>query len=99
MAAMSRRKEFTMKGNRRDHIKNPERFVNIDLLDDVLNLTGLPDLAIGEEMVSLPRGDYDALVQRSAIYDAICRLLTKERYISDDVLRSLLNVPKAVEEE
>jgi len=98
---MSRRKEFIMKGNRRDHIKNPdpERFVDIDLLDDVLNLTGLTDLALGEEMVSLPRSDYDVLVQRSAIYDAICRILSKDRYISDDVLRNLLNVPKAVAEE
>lgn len=95
---MSRGKEIIMKDKRNNRTKNPnpDRF-DIELLDDVLNLAGLTDLALGEEMVSLPRSDYDVLVQRSAIYDAICRMLTKDKYISDDVLRSLLNVSEVAE--
>ena len=67
------------------------------VIEDVLEipgLTGMLEELPDDETVTIPRYEYDMLVRHNAIYDALWRMLMNGTFISDELLKSLLDVPK-----
>ena len=66
-------------------------------IEDVLEspgLTGLLEELPDDETVTIPRYEYNMLVRHHAIYDALWRMLMNNVYISNELLKSLLDVPE-----
>ncbi len=81
--------------DRKMHDNRPSRRLDF-VIEDVLEngLTDLLEELPDDETVTIPRYEYDMLVRHNAIYDALWRMLMNGTFISDELLKSLLDVPK-----
>lgn len=98
---MSRRKENTMKDNRkgkRHHQNNSMSIldeIKFDLITDGINASDLNPIT---EYVTLHRYEYDCLVGKVAVYDLLRDMIARCEYISADSLRGLLGIAKRKEQ-
>lgn len=50
-------------------------------------------IEIDNDVVEVPRAEYDELVANEAKLDIIYDLLSQDRYVTDDILRAIVGLP------